>query len=149
VNGLDWQVLALELQHPGRTLGYRIGAASGGPAVAYLTDNELGGRSRSDQGKDWYEGLVQAIAGVDVLIHDAMYRPEMNQDRVGWGHSTTTEALDLAADCGASRLLLFHHDPNHDDGTLDGIVEHTRQAAMARGLSLTIDAAREGQTLRL
>src|SRR5207244_12139878 len=59
----------------------------------------------------------------------------------GWGHSTVEYATDVARAAGARRLALFHHDPGHDDATLD------RMEALARdrvGRDLEVFAAAEG-----
>jgi phosphoribosyl 1,2-cyclic phosphodiesterase len=40
---------------------------------------------------------------------------------VGWGHSTWQEGLRLVRRAGARRLVVFHHDPDHDDEIMGGI----------------------------
>jgi phosphoribosyl 1,2-cyclic phosphodiesterase len=47
---------------------------------------------------------------------------------VGWGHSTYRHALEFAAHVGAGEIVLFHHDPSHDDAML----EHLLADAMRR-----------------
>ncbi|MCZ6755975.1 MAG: MBL fold metallo-hydrolase [Gemmatimonadetes bacterium] len=144
----SWIVDTIRLQHPGVTFGYRVQAGSDGPSIGYLTDNELGGGDRHGLAAGWYHDLARKMAGVDVLIHDAMYTDAMQRDRNGWGHSTPREAVDLALACGAKHLVLFHHDPAHDDTALDRIVDQARRLAAKQG-SLSVDGAREGQTISL
>jgi ribonuclease BN (tRNA processing enzyme) len=139
------------LRHPGVTLGYRIAHEAFGPSLAYVTDNELGDgegdpNASSDQ---WYQSLVGHLKGVDILVHDAMYSEESKPSRVGWGHSTPAEAVELALDCGSQRLVLFHHDPAHSDDVLDRLVNNAQKKASARGSTLVVEAAREGSTLSL
>ena len=132
------------LSHPGGALGYRITPTAGGPAVAYLTDNELGVGGTARVTPAWREELVQFLSGAALLIHDGMYTPELGVLRAGWGHSTALEAVALAADARVARLALFHHDPDHDDPQVDALL------AMARGAAphgLTVDAARDGWTV--
>jgi hypothetical protein len=47
------------------------------------------------------------------------------------------------------KLLLFHHDPTRSDDELDAIVSRLRDAALARGSQLDIEAAAEGVDIRL
>jgi ribonuclease BN (tRNA processing enzyme) len=60
----------------------------------------------------------------DLLIHDAQYTDEEYQRCIGWGHSTYRHAFEFAAQVGAKRLVPFHHDPSHDDDTLDRLLEN-------------------------
>lgn len=121
---------------------YRIEA--GGRSIVYATDTEgyIGGDQR----------IVQFAKGADLLIHDAQYTDEEYIDagmpKQGWGHSTWRMAVDVAKAAGVKRLLLFHHDPVHDDAALDRIERDARAAfpecAMAReGLRVELPAAAE------
>jgi ribonuclease BN (tRNA processing enzyme) len=77
------------------------------------------------------------------MIHDGQYSPEERAERIGWGHSSSVEAAALASSAGARRLVLFHHDPSHDDATLDRLVADAAAAAPA----VSVSGAHEGQTL--
>lgn len=139
---------AYPLRHPGRTLGFRVSCPPEGKTVAYVTDNELVGAHYGTP-PEWRDGLVHFLQGVDVLIHDAMYLPDHVGQRVGWGHSSPRQAVDLAAEAGCHRLVLFHHDPDHDDTTVARLADESRQYAGRLGVSLTIDAAAEGWSVPL
>ncbi len=139
-------VEALRLRHPGNTLGYRLTPVEGGPSVAYVTDNELGAGGDYEVGPDWRSELITFVAGVDVLIHDAMYTPEALEQHRGWGHSSTSEAVALAAEAGVNQLLLFHHRPEHDDAAMDSLVEAAQAEA---GGAVQVAAATEGMQLIL
>ena len=52
-------------------------------------------------------------------MHDAQYTPEEYEGRRGWGHSSYEDAVAYARVTGAKKLLMFHHDPTHDDDTLE------------------------------
>ncbi|MGH2466159.1 MAG: MBL fold metallo-hydrolase [Candidatus Limnocylindrales bacterium] len=134
-------VRAATIIHPGPTVGYRI--ASGGHALAYLPDHEpaLGGVHAA---AEWTSGHDLA-AGVDLLIHDAQYTPDEYAERLGWGHSTVGHAAALADQAGARRLLLFHHEPDHDDATIDGMVAEAK-ALRREGEA---DGACEGMNLEI
>ena len=144
-----FRVEAFRLRHPGTTLGYKLAPVKGGATIAYVTDNELGPGGAYDVPADWRSQLVQFLTGVDTLIHDGMYPDEIIESRAGWGHSTPSQAVALARQAGCPRLVLFHHEPEHDDALLDSLLARTRRAADAAGPRLEIDAAREGMTLTL
>ena len=142
-------VEAFRLRHPGTTLGYKLVPARGGRTIAYLTDNELGLGGSYDVPPDWRRELVRFLGGVDKLIHDGMYSEAMIESRAGWGHSTPEQAVDLAAEAGVRRLVLFHHEPEHDDGAVDALVIGARSYAAARAPGLQLEAAMEGMSLTL
>lgn len=145
----EFRVRAMRLRHPGTTLGYRLTPVSGGPSIAYVTDNELGPGGHYDVPGSWRTDLVAFLGGVEVLIHDAMYTPaELDQHR-GWGHSTSEEAVALAAAAGARRLVLFHHEPEHGDEAMDALVAGARREARTTGQPADVMAAQEGMTLTL
>jgi ribonuclease BN (tRNA processing enzyme) len=128
----DFDVRAFRLRHPGTTFGYRLGPSGGGREIAYLTDNELGPGGTYPVSPDWRKRLVQFLAGADTLIHDAMYPEQFIQLRAGWGHSTPRQAVDLAAEAGCARLILFHHEPEHDDDAVDALLADAREHARWR-----------------
>ena len=144
-----FRVEAFRLRHPGTTLGFKLTPVRGGPPMAYVTDNELGEAASYDVPKDWHQQLVQFLGGVETLIHDGMYSEEMIEQRVGWGHSTPRQALGLAAECRARQLVLFHHEPEHDDDAIDRLLTRARADAKKMAPGLTVDAASEGLQLDL
>lgn len=126
--------------HPGPTVGYRI--SEGSRSLAYLPDHEpaLGAR-RFPESFRWTSGAALAV-GADLLIHDAQYTADEYPGRVGWGHSTGTDALAFARLSAVDRLVTFHHDPAHDDAWLDTL--HRELEAVS---PVPIEAGREGRTL--
>ncbi len=82
--------------------------------------------------------------GADVLIYDAQYLPDEYQAKHrGWGHSHWREAVDIVAATGAKELVLFHHDPDHDDQCVDAIVKSAAEHCPR------VRAAREGDLIEL
>ena len=145
----ELEVGAFRLRHPGTTLGYRLRSRAGSAAVAYVTDNELGEGGDYPVGPTWHADLARFLDGTDTLIHDAMYAEQIIQARRGWGHSTPRQAVALAAEAGCRRLVLFHHEPEHDDAALDRLLEDTRGFAARTAPGLIVDAAAEGMELAL
>lgn len=142
-----WTVGAFRLCHPGHTLGYRL-ERPGIPPVAYLPDNELAGKVHGVT-DGWRDALVDFLRGVETLIHDATWTEEQRERYAGWGHSSSTEAVRLAGDAGCRRLVLFHHNPDHDDDAVDALLDGTRAEAAGLAPGLEVEAAIEGSTLAL
>jgi phosphoribosyl 1,2-cyclic phosphodiesterase len=126
--------------HPGPTVGYRLEGANG--SLAYLPDHEpMLACSRFADSPEWCSGL-EIAAEVDVLVHDAQYTDTEYEQRVGWGHSTLNHALAFARLANVKHLMAFHHDPAHDDDTLDAFFAETSD----RHENFTFVPAREGMT---
>ena len=143
------RVEAIRLRHPGMTLGYKLMLATGGGALAYVTDNELGPGGVYDVPADWRARLVKFLGGVDTLIHDGMFSEESIRARLGWGHSTPRQAVELAVESGVPHLVLFHHEPANGDDAIDRLLTDAQSQARCIDPGLTVDAAREGATLTL
>ena len=111
-------VRPIPLFHPNGCNGYRIDA--GGRSIVYATDHEHGNAS-------FDRSLIEAAAAADILIYDSQYTPEEYESRRGWGHSTWREAVRMASEAGVGQLILFHHDPEHDDETMSRIVDQAQK----------------------
>lgn len=128
-------VISKRLNHPQGCMGFRI--EHRGKTIVYATDNEPGDAA-GDQN-------VRALAqGADVFIYDSQYTPhEYETAKKSWGHSTWQEAVNIAREAEVKRLVLFHHDPDHDDRDIDAILRNARKQFQA-----TV-AAKEGLTLKM
>lgn len=144
----DFRVRAMRVRHPGTTLAYVLTPTGGGKTLAYVSDNELSGGTY-EVDPDWRDAFVDFLGGVDVLIHDAMFNPEELPRYAGWGHSSNVEAVELAVEAGVRTLVLFHHRPEHEDGTIDAMLEQARDHASRQGGGLEVVAAHEGMKLDL
>ena len=123
--------------HPQGVFVYRLEYRN--QAVVYATDTE--GYASGDQ------RLIQFARGADLLIHDAQYLESEYSSQVlpkqGWGHSTWQMAVQVAQAAGVKKLVLFHHEPEHDDDTLDRLEKQAQQIFPAAVL------AREVMTIEL
>ncbi|NCS04400.1 MAG: MBL fold metallo-hydrolase [Microcystis aeruginosa G13-07] len=114
----DVTVETRPLNHPGDAVGYRVNWQ--GLSAAYITDTE--------HFPDHLDDNVLALARqADVMIIDATYTDEEYNDpkysKVGWGHSTWQQAVKITKTAQVKQLVLFHHDPAHNDDFLDRIGE--------------------------
>jgi len=163
---MEFQVGNVEVRskfanHPGICVGYRLATSSG--SIAYFPDNEpyeelkllLASRDGISEGeaRDFAAAerrkMIEFIQGCDLAIMDTQYTEEEYAKHVGWGHSSVGSVVSLALDANVSKLLLFHHDPNHDDQMIDKMVEHARALVAKSGKPLEVEAAREGAEILL
>ncbi|NJP04602.1 MAG: MBL fold metallo-hydrolase [Chloroflexaceae bacterium] len=94
-----------------------------GKSMVFASDTE--GYIDTDQ------RLVNFARNTDLIIHDAQYtRDEYASSKQGWGHSTPEMACEVAKQCKAKQLVLFHHDPRHSDDQIAAI-EQEAQAMFA------------------
>lgn len=116
--------------HADPTLGYRIQSKE--RTITYLPDHEPALCRFDGRWPDpaWISGFDLA-AGTDLLIHDAQYTDGEYENRIGWGHSTYRHAIEFGALAGAKRIVTFHHDPSHDDATLDRLLKKALRARSA------------------
>lgn len=127
------------LNHPGGVHAYRVDYK--GHSAVFATDTEH--YSCLDP------RLVKLAAGADLLIYDAMYTTDEYRGangglpRLGWGHSTWEEGVKVAREAQVGQLVLFHHDPDHDDETVHAI------EAQAKAVFPRCCAAYEGLELHL
>ncbi len=119
-------VTTFPLFHPQGCHGYRV--ACGRKAIVYATDFEHGH-------PPFDGGLLDACRGADVLVLDAQYLPEEYEQHRGWGHSTWLAATQLARQAGATKLVLFHHDPRRDDRALQLLLHEARRVFPATSLA--------------
>ncbi len=138
-------VRTTQLNHPGGCTGFRIECAAG--HIAYLPDHEPYQNNGEQPASSAQGALIEFVRGVDLLILDTQYTAKEYANRVGWGHGCLPDSVELAIEAGAHRLLLFHHDPSHNDRQLDEMVEIARP--MAFGSPLVIDAASEHEIISL
>jgi ribonuclease BN (tRNA processing enzyme) len=92
---------------------------------------------------------VDFCKDVDVLVADAQYTDEEYKSKRGWGHSSVSHVLALAKSSGVRRLVLFHHEPTHDDGMLDRIEKEAAGRARKNGAAFKVLMAREGTTIEV
>ena len=103
--------------HPGVAFGYRFDYK--GHSVVYSTDTEHFQNSLDKR-------VIELSENADLLIHDAQYNDDEIQSRLGWGHSTWKQAIQVAVDAKVKKLALFHHDPERPDETAFKIEKEAR-----------------------
>jgi phosphoribosyl 1,2-cyclic phosphodiesterase len=148
------------VNHPGVCAGYRIFTSGG--SVAFLPDHEpyefflhsARGRQPSPEqareiAADQHAALVQFLRVSDVLILDAQYTDQEYETHIGWGHGSISSAVSLALEAEVQTLLLFHHDPSHDDKLVDTMVESARELVVQSGSHLEVAGAQQNSEILL
>jgi len=128
--------------HVGTTIGYRV--ELDGVSVAYIPDHQ----QPADGSFTIADSVLELCDGVDLLIHDSQYTEAEFAAKAHWGHCTVDYAVHVARESGAKRLALFHHDPDHDDATVDARLAAARRTA-AGAAPVEVLAAYEGLTVAL
>ena len=132
------RITAQRANHPGVTVGYRIFAPDA--LIVFFPDTE------SQRGGEDQE-MLDLIRDADVLILDSQYDRTEYRKHIGWGHGCVDDSVGLALKAGVKKLILFHHDPDHDDKKIDALVQHARHLVARQKGKLKIEAAREGVAL--
>jgi phosphoribosyl 1,2-cyclic phosphodiesterase len=126
INGI--RVKIFKQNHPGISYGIRMELFD--HALVICTDVEHEGPISSE--------FISFCRNADLLIHDAQYTDEELKSHVGWGHSSYSQALEVAERSNAKRLVMTHHDPDHDDDFL------LRQEIICQDRFKDCELAREG-----
>src|SRR4029077_8389794 len=135
------RVRAQLLNHPGVCVGYRLFTST--CSIAFLPDNEaydafklhseeselLSPEQTKQRAREGRSELVKFLQGSDILILDTQYTDEEYEAHVGWGHGSLTSAISLALDAAVRKLILFHHDPTHDDDAIDKMMHFSPRSA--------------------
>jgi phosphoribosyl 1,2-cyclic phosphodiesterase len=130
--------------HQGPTMGFRVTADQ--RTLAYIPDHEpsLGVDLRHLE-PDWISGY-RVAERADVLLHDAQYSDYEYSTHVGWGHSSIDHAMTFASAAQVDRLVMFHHDPAHNDVELESMRD---QASIKTGCDAVPVLAAEGMVIQM
>jgi ribonuclease BN (tRNA processing enzyme) len=122
------------VNHPQGAWGFRI--ESDGASIVYAPDREFGDSVLDATMREFSDRA-------SILIVDSQFTREEYPQHKGWGHSTWNDAVEVARDSKVEQLILFHHDPDHDDEAV------IRIEAEAKKLLPGVCAAREGWVAEL
>jgi ribonuclease BN (tRNA processing enzyme) len=90
----------------------------------------------------WISGYALAREA-SLLIHDSQYTEDEYPAHRGWGHSSLPDALAFSRRCEVEQLLLFHHDPWHDDRCLEALGAEASERSADLGGEAWVQLARE------
>jgi phosphoribosyl 1,2-cyclic phosphodiesterase len=107
----DAKIRVIKQSHPGGSYGYRIDDFD--KSLVFCTDLE--------HGQSVLPEIVEFCKNADLLIHEAQYTNEELEAHRGWGHSSFAQAIEVAESAGVKKLVITHHDPEHNDAFLTKI----------------------------
>jgi ribonuclease BN (tRNA processing enzyme) len=107
------------IHHPGGCVAYRIDEPTTGASMVFATDIEW--HESTDAERTDFFRLCALPKPADVLLFDGQFSPETIVKHHGWGHSTWTEAVEVAKTAGIRRLFVIHHSPERNDSALQTI----------------------------
>jgi ribonuclease Z len=91
------------VDHPGGAIGFRLDWP--GHSLAYVTDTTAGPQAR----------YIEAVRGVDLLVHECNFSDDRAELAAKWGHSSLSAVAELARSAGVGSLLLVHLNPLEAD----------------------------------
>ncbi len=114
----DIKIFVKSMPHPGGAYGVRI--EDGESVFVYTSDCEF-----SINEIDLIHSYNEFFHDADLLLFDTQYTFEESVgDKISWGHSSASIAIDIASMNSVKKLVLFHHDPNYDDEKLDSVLSN-------------------------
>ena len=127
------KITSYKHNHPGGAYSFRF--ESNDKVWVICTDIE--------HGETIDQNVVALAKGADLLIHDGQYTSEELERKKGWGHSSYEQAISVAEHAECKRLIITHHDPDHDDQFLRGMEKK------AKDIFPDCEFAREGMEIIL
>jgi hypothetical protein len=152
------EVESMYLNHPGYALGYKFHINE--KTLIYISDNEpYPAHPKVTQDtdnpdeiifvEDGNQRLINFAKDVDFFIHDAQYTPEEYKTKLQWGHSPYDYTVKVALAAKVKNLILFHHDPLHDDAFIDKMIDSAKKISWQEGSNMRILGAQEGLQISL
>ena len=141
----DVKIKNQSMRHPGGSFGFRF--EENGKSFVFTSDCEfnIDEIDKIDTYKNFFENA-------DVCVFDTQYTFEESINKIDWGHSSASIAIDIASMFNIKRLILFHHEPDYNDQKLDTVLSN---AKLYMGINpdrrgnLTINIAREGMEIEI
>jgi phosphoribosyl 1,2-cyclic phosphodiesterase len=132
--------------HPDGTIAY--GITEGDRRVIYSTDTELEEKNFKMTRKN-----KKFFYGADMIILDSQYTLEESIEKISWGHSSFSMAIEFAQIFKIKGLYLFHHEPSNNDEKVLKIEKMARnyQSHLLKRQKhkLHIELAREGVNVEI
>jgi len=141
------KIKTMLLNHPGHCLGYRVKYKN--RIVCYITDNELYPESSQFYNERYLNRLTEFVMDADALITDCTYTDKEYESKIGWGHSSISQVVDLAHRAGVKTLYLFHHDLNQADTDIDAKLETAQALLKEKGSSTVCIAPKEKELFEI
>ncbi len=144
LNGI--KITNKRMRHPGGTFGYRI--EENGRVFCFTADCEFNIDELDDI--DSYRPFFQ---DADVVVFDTQYTFNESINKIDWGHSSASIAIDIAVRFNVKRLVLYHHDPDYSDDKLDNVLANAKSYITMnvhkKNKDLDVEIALEGSVIEI
>jgi ribonuclease Z len=122
----DARVRWFELEHPGGCVGYRLDFPD--HSMAYVTDTFAKDKA----------SYLQAIQGVDLLLHECNFADKDQEFATLTGHSCTSGVLKVAQQARVEHLVLTHFNPYNATPDPIGLEQYWIDNPTAKSLKVTL-----------
>ncbi len=140
------KIVNKRMRHPGGCFGYRF--EENGKSFVFTSDCEF----NIDE-IDNIDTYADFFGGADVAVFDAQYTFEDSViNKVDWGHSSASIAIDISTRFNVKKLILWHHDPEHSDKKMDTVLSNAKtymNMDKKRRSELEVEIAYEGMEIVL
>ncbi|MCX6121469.1 MAG: MBL fold metallo-hydrolase [Ignavibacteriales bacterium] len=152
----DLQITPFYLNHPAITFAYKI--FDGKKTFVYATDNEPYRYTHraprknplaAQYGAELDQKFIDFISEADFIVSEGQYTLEEYRSKIGWGHSPIESIVEFAIKANVKQLALYHHDPAHDDASIDALVKYTQKLLATQKSSIHCFGAAEGMEIQL
>lgn len=141
--------------HPGVALCFKV--TYNKRTIGYATDNEMfmnyhghpNDLNEKHQLFKSYKSIIDFFSDCDLLIHEAQYTPKDYLQKIGWGHSSITNALALIKLANIKEWIVTHHDPEDTDDVLRKKLHLHRKIIRKCEVDCSVHMAFDGLTLPL
>ncbi len=144
LNGIS--IMNKRMRHPGGSYGYRI--EENGRVFCFTADCEF----NIDE-LDNIDSYREFFQDADVVVFDTQYTFNESINKIDWGHSSASIAIDIAVRFNVKRLVLYHHDPDYNDEKLDNVLANAKSYVTMnvhkKNKNLDVDIALEGAVLEI
>lgn len=134
----DLKVDVREVAHRDLTYGFQF-VAPDGRRILYVTDHQLDLENVD---------FAAWIRDADLLIHDTHFERSRPRDLL-WGHTIFEDIAELAILENVKKLVLFHHNPDVSDKTLEKRLKYCQERAKKLKRKTCFVVAQEGKTLQI
>jgi len=132
-----------KMNHPGDSHTYMVNDNK--HRFIYATDVELSAEDFTNSNEN-----IAFFQNADLAVIDSQYTLKDAVEKYNWGHTSFSVAIDFAVHWKIRRLVLFHHEPNYDDGKLYNILQSAKwYAERMKFKDLEIILATEGLEITL
>jgi phosphoribosyl 1,2-cyclic phosphodiesterase len=141
----DIKITNKRMRHPGGSFGFRF--EEDGKVFVFTCDCEfnIDEIDKIDTYKDFF-------SNADAVVFDTQYTFEESVNKIDWGHSSASIAIDIVTKFNVKKLILWHHEPNYSDEKLERVLSNAKaylSMGARKDVDLEIEIAREGMEIAL